>query len=171
MSIKLVDKFYHPYSFSTNFGYSGKQEVKLVRGLLNEYKFSTKDSNVQNGLDFIQELAPNVRRINKKEVKSIKEIVRRETITGGFIPPDIQICHETLKLILLAINASCTILALSNKLSGDRISKFVDQAITKLVKRRKTKSLISSFRSRMKKSKTRKPKGRRKTSKKVRKKR
>ncbi len=39
MSINIPDKFYFPYSFAVDFGYSSKKEVEFVEILLKKHAF------------------------------------------------------------------------------------------------------------------------------------
>lgn len=150
MPIKISDKFYFPYSFSVDFGYSSKKEVEFVEGLLRTHTFPITRSNVLTTLKFVRDLANESREINDSEIQLIKKIVKEEKITGGFLPPEIQICYQSLELILLTMGVTATTALALDKFSGDRISKATSKAITKLLKNKKSKKLITNFKKKLK---------------------
>lgn len=149
MPIKISDKFYFPYSFSVDFGYSSKREVEFVEILLKKHAFPTTNYNVLTTLEFVRDLAEESRNVNDLEIQLIKKICKEEKITGGFIPPDIQICYQTLEIILQVFGVMGGI-AVIDKFTGDRISKATARAITKLQKNNKARKLISKFKKKLK---------------------
>jgi len=155
MPIKISDKFYAPYSFAVDFGYSSKREVGFVEILLKKHAFPITNSNLLATFEFIRDLAEVSREINASEIQSIKKICMKEKITGGFIPPDIQICYQTLEIILQVFGVISAV-GVIDKFAGDRISKATSKAITKLQKNKKAKKLISKFRKKLKRTKAKK---------------
>ncbi len=153
MPITISDKFYYPHSFAVDFGYSSKREVGFVEILLKKHAFPTTNSNVLTTFEFVRDLAEESRNVNDSEIQLIKKISREEKIAGGFIPPDIQICYQTLEIILRTFGVIGGIAAI-DKFTGDRISKATARAITKLQINNKARKLISKFKKKLKRTKT-----------------
>ena len=150
MPIEILDKFYFPYSFSVDFGYSSKKEVEFIERLLRTHSIPITRSNVLTTLKFVRDLAKESREINDSEIQLIRKIVKKEKITGGFLPPEIQISYQSLELILLTIGVTATTALALDKFSGDRISKATSKAIIKLQKNKKSKKLITDFKKKLK---------------------
>lgn len=156
MTVILQDTFYHPYSFAVHFGYSSKREIQFVKNALKNHGLPINDLNIKSCLEFIRDLSPHVRTVNRKEINSITSIVKKERITGGFIPVDIQISHECLNLALEYVSTGLLAVHIADKFSGDRISKYVSKSLNKLQNSSKTRSMILLLAKRLKKSRRRK---------------
>ncbi len=89
--------------------------------------------NILATFEFVKELSQESRITNNVEIQLIKKISKEEKITGGFIPPDIQICYQVLEIVLQTFGA----IGVIDKFTGDRISKQTAKAITNLQKKHK----------------------------------
>src|SRR5690348_17183800 len=144
MAIKIPDTFYEPYSLSIDFGHSSKQEIQFIRSIIKERGFHATDANIKDSLNFIKEIAFLSREKNTREITVLERITKKEKITGGFVPPDISIAYHTYHTIIDLAGYGVTTFDLADRLSGDRITKTLSVALSKLIKNQKGKKLIKN---------------------------
>jgi len=97
------DRFYTGYSFSVHFGYSSYDEYRRIEKILKESGVIVDGHIVKLSMEFIRDMANQIKKIGSSELQHIKDYSKKEKIVGGIIPPDIFCSSELLRFFLEGI--------------------------------------------------------------------
>jgi hypothetical protein len=85
------DRFYDGYSFSMHFGYAPQDEYRRIEAILENAGWETPTNElVKIGMDCINVIASEAKRVGLNEIEKIDTLAKQERTVGGDIPTTIM---------------------------------------------------------------------------------
>jgi hypothetical protein len=134
------DDFYSGYSLYQHFGYGPEGEFNLTSNMLQKEGYPTDFDLIKETLELTRDLAIKIHETCESEIKEYEKITRRALITGGVVPPQVQIAKAIVIRILKL--AAGKIKSLWDLVTTSEEERTVTKILDKLKVNRETDEII-----------------------------
>lgn len=134
------DDFYDGYSLHQHFGYGPEGEFNLTNNILRKEGYPVDIDIIKETLELTRDLANEIRKTCKGEIRDYEKITRMAFVVGGAVPAHVQIAKAVVVRILKL--AAGKIKTLVDKLTTSEEERIIIKIVDKLKASDKTNEII-----------------------------